>query len=376
MKLASNEKLVLNFDQLGDEPVSYNYSFIHCNKGWQKSDLNPTDYLEGFPENQIEKYDPSFNTKINYYHYSAVFPNERVNFKFSGNYIIVVYPAGDPDNPVLTRRFMVTEDVASVVVSVDRPQLNQYYKTGQQVDFTVKFTGLSINDPYHDVSSFILKNGQWTNIRSDLSPDIAGNNEVIYNSLSNRNIFAGGNEFRYFDIRSITYQSEFVRKIDFIENSYHVFLKPSENREFKPYFYSQDFNGKYYIAVADGRNMDTEADYLYVYFTLPSMYKISGGKMYVSGALNNWAFNDENIMTYDPDKAEYQCTMLLKQGWYNYEYIFIKDGDQTGEPSLFEGNHYETENDYLILVYYRSVKERYDRLIGSALVNSIRKGNN
>ena len=98
--------------------------------------------------------------------------------------------------------------------------------------------------------------------------------------------------------------------------------------------------------------------------------------MYVSGALNNWAFNEENIMTYDPDKAEYQCTMLLKQGWYNYEYIFIKDGDQTGEPSLFEGNHYETENDYLILVYYRSVKERYDRLIGSALVNSIRKGNN
>jgi hypothetical protein len=195
-----------------------------------------------------------------------------------------------------------------------------------------------------------------------------------YNSLSEKNIFLGGNEFRYFDIKSIRYQSEFIRKIDFIGTAYHVYLYPSDNREFKPYFYWQDFNGKYYVAVQDGRDMDTEADYLYVYFTIPSKYSVPGGKLYVSGALNSWAFNKENVMTWDSDNGEYQCTMLLKQGWYNYEYIFLKEGQLTAEPSVFEGNHYETENDYLILVYYRDHRDRYDRLVGSLVANSAKTG--
>jgi hypothetical protein len=376
MKLGSSDKLVLHFDLLGNEPEIYYYSFIHCNREWQKSDLNTADYLDGFSENQIEKYEPSFNTKIIYYHYSVAFPNDRISIKLSGNYVLIIYPASNPEKPVLTARFMVTEDITKIAASAQRPQLTEYYNTGQQVNFTVNYTGIIVNDPYRNISSSILQNGQWSDAKTDLKPDLVSNNEVIYNSLSTRNIFPGGNEFRYFDIKNIRYQSEFIRKIDFVETSYHVFLMPSENREFKPYFYSKDFNGKYYVAVQDGRNMDTDADYLYIYFTLPSTYKISGGSMYVSGALNNWVFNDENLMTYDPGKAEYQCTMLLKQGWYNYEYIFIRNGDKTADPSLFEGNHYETENDYLVLVYYRNPGDRYDRIIGSCLTNSSKQVKN
>lgn len=376
MKLNSSDRIVLHFDLLGDEPETYYYSFIHCDKDWKRSDIYPTDYLEGFPENLIEEYKPSFNTKVNYYHYKVTFPNERIRIKLSGNYILIVYPVGDPEKPVLTKRFMVTEDAAKIQASAHRPQLTEYYNTGQQVDFNVNYSGLRINDPYRNFSSFILQNGQWTNAKTNLKPDFVGNNELRYNSLSTKNIFPGGNEFRYFDIKSIRYQSEFIRKIDFIGNNYHVFLFPSENREFKPYFYWQDFNGKYYVAIQEGRDMDTEADYLYVYFTFPAKYEMTGGKMYVSGALNNWDFNKDNVMTYDPDKAEYQCTMLLKQGWYNYEYIFIRNSEKTGEPSLFEGSHYETENDYLILVYYRNPGDRYDRLIGTFVTNSSKQGNN
>jgi hypothetical protein len=376
MKLNSSDRLVLHFDLLGDEPEAFYYSFIHCDKDWKRSDIFPTDYLEGFPENQIEEYKSSFNTKVNYYHYKVTFPNDRISIKLSGNYILIVYPAGEPEKPVLTKRFLVTEDAAKVQANAHRPQLTDYYNTGQQVDFTVNYSGLRINDPYNDLSSFILQNGQWTNAKTNLKPDMVGNNELKFNSLSTKNIFPGGDEFRYFDIKSIRYQSEFIRKIDFVGNNYHVFLFPSENKEFKPYFYMHDFNGKYYIAIQEGRDMDTEADYLYVYFTLPSKYAFTGGKMYVSGALNNWDFNKENVMTYDSEKSEYQCTMLLKQGWYNYEYIFIKDGEKTGEPSLFEGNHYETENDYLILVYYRNTGDRYDKLVGSFVTNSSKQGNN
>jgi len=376
MKLKSSDRLLLQFDLMGNEVETFYYSFIHCDKDWKRSRISSNDYLDGFPENQIEDYKPSFNTTVSYYHYKLSFPNDRIDIKLSGNYILIVYPVGEPDKPVLIRRFMVTEDMAGISATAQRPQMTDSYNTGQQVNFTLNLTGMNIVDPYHDISSFILQNGQWINAKRNLPPDFVGNNELKYNSLSDKNIFQGGNEFRYFDIKSIRYQSEYIRKIDFAENNYHVFLYPSENREVKPYFYWQDFNGKYYIAVQEGRDMETEADYLWVYFTLPSKYKVTGGKMFVTGALSDWSFDGKSVMTYDPVKAEYQCSMLLKQGWYNYEYLFVKNGETTAEPSVFEGNHYETENDYLILVYYRNPRDRYDRIIGSLIVNSARKSQN
>jgi len=370
IKIRSDEILILGFDLLADHAETYYYTVIHCTKDWTESFIFPNDYIEGLPEDQIDNYKPSFNTRISYYHYRLSIPNERIKIRLSGNYILKVYKPGEPDKPAFTKRFMVTEDLVKISATAHRPSMTQYYNTGHQVDISVSFSALRVTDPYRDFSTFILQNGKWINSKNNLKPDFVGNNELKFNSLSEKNIFPAGNEYRYFDIKSIRYLSQYVRKIDFVGNSYHVFLFPSENREFKPYFYWQDFNGKYYIAIQEGRDMDTEADYVYVYFTLPSTYRVDGGKMYVSGAMNNWNFNSDNLMTYDSDKAQYQCTMLLKQGWYNYEYIFLKDGEMKADPSVFEGNHYETENEYLILVYYRNPIDRYDRLSGSQITSS------
>jgi hypothetical protein len=376
MKLGTNDKLILQFDLLSKSPENYYYTFIHCDRNWKKSDIFTNDYLDGIPENQIENYKSSFNTTVPYYHYKLTFPNERINIKYSGNYIIEVYPIGEPEKPVLTRRFMVTEDAVRITATLQRPQMALNYNTGQQIDFTVNYTGLNVTDPHRDISSSVLKNGQWSTAKRNIQPDIISYNELKYSSLSENNVFPGGNEYRYFDIRSIRLLTEYVRKIDFNNNYYHVFLSPSENREFKPYFYWQDFNGKYYIAVQEGRDMDIEADYVWVYFTMPATYKATGGNVYVSGALSDWGFGNGNIMSYDPEKAEYQCSMLLKQGWYNFEYIFLKNSDKTAWPSLFEGNHYETENDYLLLVYFRNQRERYDKLAGSLILNTTKKNQN
>jgi hypothetical protein len=85
IKINSEEKLILHFDLLGNEIETYYYTFIHCTKDWANSDIFPNDYLDGFPENQIEDYKSSFNTTVNYTHYSLAFPNERIRFKSSGN---------------------------------------------------------------------------------------------------------------------------------------------------------------------------------------------------------------------------------------------------------------------------------------------------
>lgn len=376
LKLNSAEKLELHFDLLDDHAETYNYTFIHCDKDWKKSDIFERDYINGQTENTIEEYEPSFNTTVGYYHYKISFPDDRVRLSLSGNYIIAVYPVDKPDEPVLTQRFLITEDAVRINVTTHRPLMTQDNNTSQQVDFTIDNIGKNIIDPYRNFFAFVLQNGRWDNAKKNLKPEFYSNNELKYNSLSDKNIFQGGNEFRYFDIKSMRYQTEYVRSIDFVSPGYNVYLFPSDNREFKPYFYHQDFNGKYYIAVQEGRKYDTDADYVNVYFTLPSPQKLSGGNVYVSGALNNWAFNKINQMTYNESERQYECTMLLKQGWYNYEYAFLRDGATDGTASIFEGSHYETENDYLILIYYRNPQDRYDRLPGMDLTNSIKLPSN
>lgn len=372
-RLNSGEKLALHFDLLDDQPETYYYTFVHCDKDWNESGVFINDYLDGYEENPIENYEASFNTTVHYYHYSVIFPNERVSLKISGNYIIKVYVPGEKDNPVLEQRFMLSEDAVKTSINAHRPQMTQDNNTHQQIDFNVNHAGLPVNDPYRNVYAFVLQNGRWDNAKKNLKPEFYGNNELKYSSLSEKNIFPGGNEYRYFDIKSIRYLSEYVRNIEYAAPYYNVYLHPSENREFKPYFYWKDFNGKYYIAFQEGKNPDTDADYVYVYFTLPAYQEVEGGKMYVSGALNNWQLNRNNEMVYNSHSRQYECTMLLKQGWYNYEYAFLKNGSATGLTGPFEGNHYETENDYLVLIYYRNPRERYDRLIGTAVQNTLNR---
>jgi hypothetical protein len=373
MKLGNSEKLILNFDLVDDHSESFNYTFFHCDKDWKKTDIFPNDYLEGYPDNPIEDYKTSFNTTVPYFHYTLSFPNDRVSLKLSGNYILVVYPSDKPEEPVITQRFIVTEDAVKIDVTAHRPLMTKDNNSFQQVDFTVNYTGLSLNDPARNVYAFILQNGRWDNARRNLKPDFNGNNELKYNALSDKNIFKGGNEYRYFDIKSIKHQTEFVQRIDYAAPNYNIFLHTSETREFKPYFYWKDFNGKYLIAFQEGKKPDIEADYVNVYFTLPSKQMIKDEKIYVSGGLNNWAFDKNNLMNYNPEKGEYECTMLLKQGWYNYEYVFLKNGSSDGTASLFEGSHYETENDYVVIIYYRNPRERYDRVIGSVTANTLNR---
>jgi hypothetical protein len=373
IKLFSDDKLTLQFDITGDISGPYYYTFMHCTKEWGISGISPNDFLEGFPDNEIEDFKHSFNTTVHYMHYKLTFPNDKIQIKVSGNYIIKVYEPCNPEMPVLTRRFMVTESSVKIDTETRLSSMPAGGVRGQQVILGVDLAGLDIIDQYENIYSFILQNGRWDNAVRNLKPDIHGNNKLEYNSFPGKNIFRGGNEFRFFDIRSIRYQSEFIRRIDYMAPYYNIYLVPSENREFKPYFYRKDFNGKYYIAVQEGKDADTEADYVNVFFTLPSKYIIRGGDMYVSGGLSNWSFEENNRMTYNPDKGQYECTMLLKQGVYDYVYAFAPRDNNEVLVNRFEGDHHETENDYLVLVYYRNPRQRYDRIIGSATANTLNR---
>lgn len=373
LSLNSDESLLLHFDLLGSSIETFYYTFIHCDKDWNQSEIYPADYLEGFYENQIDDYEMSFNTTVNYIHYSLSFPNSDIRFKYSGNYIVKVYPIGEEDNPILTKRFVISEQLATIKAFPQRPKLASDYNTGQQIDFEVDYSGLRISDPHRTIFASVLQNGRWDISVSNMKPDFLGNNSLVFNDLSGRNIFRGGSEFRYFDIKSLRYHTEFVRSVEHEMGSYHVFLMPSENRSASQYFYHQDFNGKYYTAIQEGRDHEIEADYVYVYFTLPSGFPVRDGDVYIVGELSDWNLNESNRMRYNMEKSSYEATMLLKQGWYNYSFAVRDSYGNPIDGESFESNHFDTENDYLILIYLREPMERYDRLISYEITNTLKR---
>jgi hypothetical protein len=370
IQLNSSEHVTLFFDMIEGHSSSLSYTFIHCDRDWNRSDLFTSDFLDGMEENRIYDYVASFNTLVNYTHYTLRLPNDDINFKISGNYVVVITDPSAPDKPLLIRRFFVHERSTSSSVTFYRPMKPGTTDTHQQPEITVATGRLGITDPYRQVTITILQNGRWDRARYNLRPDFVGAGKLEFNSLSDNTLFPGGNEFRFFDIKTIKQTRQNVRAIEFMYGRYHAYLLPSLDREFRQYFFNEDLNGKYIIAMEESDRYDTDADYVYVYFTLPVMREAEGGSVYVTGAFTDWQYGPQNRMTYNNSRGSYEATILLKQGWYNYEYAFVPDGSSLPEGFYYEGSHYQTENDYLILTYFHDPLQRYDRLTEASVFNS------
>ena len=116
------------------------------------------------------------------------------------------------------------------------------------------------------------------------------------------------------------------------------------------------------VETLQGNDHHTEADYSEVYFSLARQYGLNDEEIYIYGKFNNYELAEENKMVYNPNLELYEGILLLKQGFYNYNYVRKLDG-QLDKLSI-SGNHAQTENNYLVLVYHRSIGALYDALVG------------
>lgn len=369
IELNTDDRLLLSFDDFSDDIKEYFYTVIHCDADWKPSEILPSEYISGFTEVKIMDYKFSVNTVQKYIHYQSSFPNENFKITKSGNYILMIYENPKPDSIVLTRRFMVYEPRISIDIKVKRPTNVDYHDTKQEVDFEINYQGLTITDPFSEIKVVVMQNNRNDNAIQNLKPSFIRPNHLIYD-YQEENTFWGGNEYRHFDIKSLRYQSEKIDSIVFGDNKYHVYLYKDKPRRFRPYSTEIDINGKRLISVQEGNDAGTEADYVYVHFCLAYDYPLVDGNLYVFGALSDWTIKNECQMCYNYEKKQYELTLYLKQGYYNYEYLYYKDGDKCADNTFIDGSFYETENDYTVYVYYRRITDRYDKFIGYKQVSS------
>lgn len=368
IKLNTDEKLKLSFDDMDADQKDFAFTIVHCNAGWQPSDLDPNEYIDGYEEDDILNYGFSLNTLVPYTHYDLIFPTENMIPKLSGNYIMKVY-VDDPDSIYFTRRFFVEESKVTVSGRVKQASMIEDRNYKQEVDFTINTKGYNIPSPYQDIKVIILQNGRWDNRIDDLKPKVIISDKLDYD-YDRENVFQGGNEFKTVDIKSLKYNTENIASIKSDRENYYVYLKEEERRSFRVYKTEKDINGQMIIKTEDGFTSETEAEYVNVYFSMPYAAPMIDGDFYIIGQLTDWCYSGESKMTYNFTRKAYEKTLLLKQGFYNYQVVLKYHDQESGDESFIEGTHSETENGYTILLYHRDLSYDYDRLIGIKFLNS------
>ncbi len=371
IRLNSADKLLLSFDDMSSESFKFKYTYIHCDENWNTSDLDQMDYLNGYFEDDIDSYEFSMNAIPPYIHYQKTLPTSEMKIKISGNYILKVYLDNDDDENVLfTKRFYVVEELSKINVVIPYyPKKLEYTRKRQQIDLSVTTPDLFSNEPLERVTVTIQQNNRWDNIKRDIKPTSLAMDRLEFHYPAGI-VFEGGNEFRHFDMKSYHYQSMYIKRIVSIpDGGYDVILHSDRSRADKPYSEFDDINGRMFIKARDDQNTSTEGEYANVEFTLVHP-EFKDASVYVLGQLNNWNLNSWSKMKYDSRQGAYKLVMFLKQGYYDFMYDVVPDGETKGSVSVVEGDHWETKNEYTIFVYYRTRVPEYDRIIGYTNFNS------
>jgi hypothetical protein len=357
----------LQFDDLYGNEANYYYSITHCDYDWKPSQLSRNEYLNGFDDQRIQDYTNSFNTLQIYSHYRVAFPNRLTQLRVSGNYVLKIL--NEDKEVVFSKKFVVYEELVSVPTQVKRARDLSVYNQKQNLEFSIRSTTINFQSPLTNVKVLLLQNGKFNTGITNIKPQFTLGNDLIY-KYDKETQFWGGNEYLFFENKDIRAANNSIATIDSKGGLYNAHLYTSEAKGNNPYTYYPDINGSYIVKKINAENNEIEADYAWVFFTLSAPNYYGKNNIYVNGMFNNFATNDENKMDYNAEKGVYEKAIMIKQGFTNFQYVIADSQGKIDEENAVNGNYYQTENNYFVLVYYRENNQRYDRIIGKGMASS------
>lgn len=364
---SQGEALEIAFDFVDDAPApSLYYTLQYFDVHWHASDLSPTDTYRGLRSGQVQQPTPSGATKVNYWHYKLLL-NEKSNPfpKLSGNWRILFHTLGNEDDPVLMVSFVLLEDATlSVEASISEKTQREAFGAYQEVSTRVVTEAFDADAGRGDLTVVVLQNGRSDNASLAQKTFAKGEPYVDF-TLAESALFEGGSEYTAFELLGEGNSNMGVAYLDSYQPITEVELLAVSNGANKVYAYRDDVDGRLLFR-APSRSLDpaTEADYYYVTFTFLS--PLLAETLYLSGEAFDPMPLEDRQLHYSSALGGYRTTLLLKGGYYSYQILGrSEDSSRALSSKMTVGSHYQTTNQYTILVYYRGFRDSYDRLVAT-----------
>jgi hypothetical protein len=372
IRLNSSDRLELHFDDLDADVKYYAYTFILCNADWTQANLSQFDYMQGFSNVRINTYRNANTVLTRYTHYMSEVPNKNTFPTRSGNYLLKVFINGDTTQLAFAKRFLVVDNRASAGMSILQPFNSSVFRTHQKVQLSVNVQNIKPTNVFQQIKIVVLQNYRWDNAIRNIQPTFVRQNILEYNT-ENEGLFPAQKEWRWVNLTSLRLQTDRIEKGDYNERGQTLYIRPDGERSEMRYMYYRDANGLYQINNIEGRNPYWQSDYATTVFKYipPKNRPYEGKDLYIYGELTNYELTERNQMNFNEEEGYYESKLFLKQGYYDYMYL-LRD-QKTGKIDALqtEGNWWETENNYTLLIYYKPLGGRADELVGIAQANSL-----
>jgi hypothetical protein len=369
INLNTNDLTELHFDDMEPGVKNYYYTFQLCNADWTPVNLSQFDYIKGFTQMRISNYRFSSIAYTRYTHYQAVIPDRNCMPTRSGNFLLKVFLDGDTSKLVFTKRLLVLNNKSTIGARVIQPFLPEFFRTHQKIQFNVNINGLNTFSAAQQIKVVVMQNNRWDNALTNIPPTFIRGTSLEYNTENT--VFPAGKEWRWLDLRDFHLQSDRVKSADYKKNSTDIFVRQDAERQGEKYLYYRDLNGMYIVETTQNINPYWQGDYAMVNFTFmpPGNNAYANKDVYLFGQLTNYNITDSLKMQFNAEKKVYETHLFLKQGYYSYTYLGVDKNNPLSYTEV-DGNYYETENSYTILVYFRDFAGRADELIGVSTINS------
>ena len=362
------ENFEFQFDDLFGNEADYYYEITHCDYNWVPTDIPKSEYLSGFDSQKIQEYVNSFNTLQGFTHYRLSIPNNYTKIKLSGNYVLTIL---DPNKEVVLKRYFVLyENAVTVPLRIRRARTVKNIYTKHNLNFEINTDNFLLQNPTQNLKVVLLQNGNFNTAIKNIVPQYNLGNVFVY-KYDMETQFWAGNEFLNFDSKDIKNANNYVSFVNSDNQIYNTHLYTNNAKTSFPYSNYSDLNGNFSIRKLDGENNTIEADYSWVYFSLSAPLANPNSSIYVVGMFNNYSTTPEYKMDFNTKNGLYEKAILIKQGFTNYQYLTVNNKGFIDSENAIDGNFYQTENDYTVLVYYKGDTDRYVRAIGKGAANSL-----
>jgi len=366
------EKLELDFDDMDGDVKYYYYTLELRNADWSTAQMGYFDYIKGFTQQRISTYRLSSAQISRYTHYQAVLPDRNLMPFRSGNYVLKVFLNGDTSQLAFTRRLLVVDRRLGVAAQVQQPFAQSVFRTHHRLLVQVSTKGFDVRYPQQQIKVNILQNYRWDNSITTIAPTYIRTDMLEFVNEQEM-LFPAMREWRYQNLRSFRLLGDRIESQKNTDTSFNLFVKEETSRVGLPYYYLNDVNGMFVSETTERINPYWEADYATVHFTYapPGGIPYKTGDLYIFGEITGYGMNEGAKLTFNSETGKYETDLFLKQGYYDYVYALKNGSEKAFNTDQTEGNIWEAEDTYLVLVYFRELGGRYDQLFGITRLNSL-----